>query len=163
MALVPWRSNMPWKPFQQTLSPFGDLSALRSEMDRLFDTFFGNMASGGTQEPLWTPRVDLLEHDTEFILLADLPGMQQEDIDVSVQENILTLQGKRSVEYAAHSGDGGYQYCERASGTFCRRFALGVPVEADKITASYKAGVLEVHIPKAATAQPKRIPVHATA
>jgi HSP20 family protein len=163
MALVPWRSTMPWRPFQQTVSPFEGLSALRSEMDRLFETFLGDMGDGGARESLWAPRVDLLEHDTEFILQADLPGMQQEDMDISVQENILTLQGKRSGEHAAHNGNGGYQYRERVFGTFCRRFALGVPVEADKITATYKAGVLEVHIPKAAIAQPKRIPVQATA
>ena len=110
----------------------------------------------------WSPRVDLLEHEQEFVLMADLPGMKQEDIDISVQNNLLTLQGKRMVKYATQNGQNGHgsQYTERAWGTFCRRFPLGAAVDADHITATYQAGVLEVHLPKTAAAQPKRIAIH---
>jgi HSP20 family protein len=90
--------------------------------------------------------------------------MQQDDINVSVENNILTLQGKRLVEYAAPNGQNGApHYRERAFGTFCRRFTLGAAVDAAQITATYKAGVLEVHIPKTAAAQPKRIAVQSAA
>jgi len=133
-------------------------------MDHLFNAFLGSMPSSGVQESLWYPRVDLQEHDQEFVLVADLPGMQQEDIQITVENNILTLQGKRMVEHRAENEQNGYaHYSERAFGTFCRRFTLGAAVDADQITATYKAGVLEVHIPKTAAAQPKRIAVRASA
>jgi HSP20 family protein len=140
------------------------MESLRAELDHLFNSFLGSMPSSGVQESLWYPRVDLQEHDQEFVLVADLPGMKQEDIQITVENNILTLQGKRLVEHRAENGQNGYaHYSERAFGTFCRRFTLGAAVDADQITATYKAGVLEVHIPKTAAAQPKRIAVRALA
>ena len=162
MALVRYNSMMPWRPSQEPWSPFGGIESLRAEMDRLFNAFFGTMQPSGTSEALWYPQVDLLEHDQEFVLVADLPGMKQEDINITVENNILTLQGKRLVEHRAENGQNGYaHYSERAFGTFCRRFTLGAAVDADHITATYTAGVLEVHIPKTAAAQPKRIAVQA--
>jgi len=163
MALVRYTPTMPWRPSQHSWSPLEGIGSLRAEMDRLFDAFFGPMQPAGAADSLWYPRVDLLEHDQEFVLVADLPGMQQEDIDISVQNNLLTLQGKRVVEHDTQNGPNGrgYQYTERASGTFCRRFTLGADVDADAITATYKAGGLEVHIPKTAAAQPRRIAVQA--
>ena len=164
MALVRWNPMMPWSPSQEPWSPFTGMESLRSEMDRLFNTYFGNMPSSGASESLWYPRVDLREQEQEFVLMADLPGMKQDDINITVENNILTLQGKRQVEHEAQNGQNGYaHYSERAYGSFCRRFTLGAEVDADKITATYTAGVLEVHIPKTAAAQPKRIAVQATA
>jgi HSP20 family protein len=133
-------------------------------MDRLLTSFFGGTPSAGANESLWYPRVDLQEHDQEFVVMADLPGMQQDDINITVENNILTLQGKRTFEHEGENGQNGYaHYRERAYGIFCRRFTLGAAVDADKITATYKAGVLEVHIPKTAAAQPKRIAVQSAA
>jgi HSP20 family protein len=140
------------------------MESLRSEMDQLLNSFFGTPPSAGANEALWYPRVDLREHDQEFVLVADLPGMQQEDINISVENNILTLQGQRTFEHDDQHGPNGYaHYRERAYGTFCRRFTLGAAVDAENITATYKAGVLEVHIPKTAAAQPKRIAVQSAA
>jgi HSP20 family protein len=133
-------------------------------MDRLFNTYFGNMLSSGAAESLGFPRVDLQEHDEEFVLVADLPGMKHEDLNVTVEDNVLTLQGKREVEHTAeHGQNGSAQYSERAYGSFCRRFTLGPAVDADQITATYTNGVLEVHIAKTPAAQPKRIPVQSAA
>ena len=161
MALARWNPMVPWRPSQDPWSSFTEMESLRSEMDRLLTSFFGGMPSTGANESLWYPRVDLREHDQEFVVMADLPGMKQEDINITVENNILTLQGKRHVE---HEGQNGYaHYSERAYGTFCRRFTLGAAVDAEKITATYKAGVLEVHIPKTAAAQPKRIAVQSAA
>ena len=160
MAVVRWNPTMPWKPSQEPWSPMAGVESLRTEMDRLFETFLGSMQPSSTHEALWYPRIDLLEHDREFVLMADLPGMQQDDIHIAVENNILTLQGKRLVEHAAQNGQNGApHYHERTFGTFCRRFTLGAVVDTDQITATYKAGVLEVHIPKNAAAQPKRIAV----
>ena len=164
MALVRWNPTLPWRPSQESWSPFTGMESLRAEMDHLFNSFLGTMPSSGTQESLWYPRVDLREQDQAFVLVADLPGMQQDDINITVENNILTLQGKRLVEHTAENGQNGYaHYRERAFGMFCRRFTLGAAVDADHITATYKAGVLEVHIPKTAAAQPKRIAVQASA
>ena len=96
-----------------------------------------------------------------FVLVADLPGMHQEDINVSVQDNVLTLEGKRTFEHV-ENGQSTYHYSERTSGTCCRRFLLSTAVNAAQITATYKQGVLEVHLPKAVEAQPKRIAVQAS-
>jgi HSP20 family protein len=130
-------------------------------MDWLFDSFAGSTQPSGIRESVWTPRVDLLEHEQEFVLVADLPGMTQEDFNVSVQDDVLTLEGKRTLA-PAENGQGRYHYSERMSGTFCRRFLLSTAVNAEQITATYKHGVLEVHLPKAVEAQPRRIAVQAS-
>jgi HSP20 family protein len=161
MAVVRWNPPMPWRPFQQPWSPFEGIESLRNEMDQLFESFAGNTQPSSIRESVWTPRVDLLEHENEFVLVADLPGMKEEDINISVQDNVLTLEGKRTFAHT-ENGQGRYQYSERASGTFCRRFQLSTAVNADQITATYKDGVLEVHLPKAPEAQPKRIAVQAS-
>lgn len=164
MALARWNAMMPWRPSQEPWSPFTGMESLRSEMDQLLNSFFGTTPSVGANESLWYPRVDLREHDQEFVLVADLPGLNQEDINISVENNLLTLQGQRTFEHEGQNGQSGYtHYRERAYGTFCRRFTLGAAVDAEKITATYKAGVLEVHIPKTAAAQPKRIAVQSAA
>ena len=164
MALVRWNPMMPWRPSQEPWSPFEGIESLRAGMNELFNSLLGTTPASGTPESLWYPRVDLREQEQEFVLVADLPGMKQEDINITVENNILTLQGKRVVEHSAQNGPDGYtHYSERAFGTFCRRFTLGAAVDADHITATYKAGVLEVHIPKTAAAQPKRIAVQAAA
>ena len=161
MALVRYNPMMPWRPSQDPWSPLAGLESLRAGMDELFNSFLGSMSSSGANESMWYPRVDLREHDQEFVLVADLPGMKQDDINITVENNILTLQGKRVAEHEGQNGSA--QYRERVFGTFCRRFTLGAAVDAEHITATYKAGVLEVHIPKTAAAQPKRIAVQAAA
>jgi HSP20 family protein len=130
-------------------------------MDRLFESFAGSPQLSGIRQSEWMPRVDLLEHEQEFVLVADLPGMKQEDMNVSVQDNVLTLEGTRTFAHV-ENGQGKDHYSERTSGTFCRRFMLSTAVNAEKITAIYKNGVLEVHLPKAVEAQPKRITVQAS-
>src|SRR5215468_4942372 len=99
MALVRWNPMMPWRPSQEPWSPFTGMEVLRADIDHLFNRFFGTMQPANASESLWYPRMDLREHDQEFVLVADLPGMKQDDIHVSVENNILTLQGKREVEH----------------------------------------------------------------
>ena len=164
MALMRWNPMMLWRPTQEPWSPFTGIASLRTEMDRLFNTYFENMLSSAASESLWNPRVNFQEHDQEFVLVADLPGMKQDNINVTVDDHVLTLQGKREEEHKAQNGqNGSAHYTERSYGTFCRRFTLGAAVDADTITATYKDGVLEVHIPKTAAAQPKRITVQSAA
>jgi HSP20 family protein len=82
---------------------------------------WGSTQPSGIRESVWTPRVDLLEHEQAFVLVADLPGITQEDFNVSVQDNVLTLEGKRTCTHAEH-GQGRYQYSERMSGHFAGVF-----------------------------------------
>ena len=161
MAVVRWNPTLPSRPFQQPWSPFERIESLSNEMDRLFASFAGSPQPSGIRQSEWMPRVDLLEHEKACVLVADLPGMQQENINVSVQDNVLTLEGKRPFEHT-ENGQGRYHYSERTSGTFCRRFMLSTAMNAAQITATYKHGVLEVHLPKAVEAQPKRIAVQAS-
>ena len=161
MAVVRWHPTMPWRPFQQPWRPFEGIESLRHEMDRLFEPFAGSTQQSGIRESEWIPRVDLLEHENAFVLVADLPGMKEDDFTIAVQDNVLTLEGKRTCAYTEH-GHGRYHSSERASGTFCRRFLLSAAVKAAQITATSKHGVLAVHLPKAAEAQPKRRVVQAS-
>jgi len=152
---------MPSRPFQQPWSPFEGIESLRNEMDRLFESFVGPTQPSSIRESLWTPRVDLLEHEHAFVLVADLPGMTKDDFNIAVQDNVLTLEGTRTFA-RVENGQGRYHYSERTWGTFCRRFMLSTAVNADKITATYTNGVLEVHLPKAQEAQPKKRAVQAS-
>jgi HSP20 family protein len=164
MALMRWNPMMLWRPTQEPWRPFTGIASLRTEMDRLFNTYFENMLASGASESLRYPRVDLQEHDQAFVLVADLPGMKQDDIQITVEDHVLTLQGTREEEQKAQNGqNGSAHYTERSYGTFCRRFTLGAAVDADTITATYKDGVLAVQMPKTAAAQPKRITVQSAA
>src|SRR5215831_893688 len=129
MAFVRWNPLWPWRPSQEPWSPWEGMESWRRELDQFRNAFFRTVAPAGAQESLWYPWVDLREHDQEFVFVADLPGMQQEDIHITVENNVLTLQGTRTCEHEAQNGHNGYaQYRERAYGTFCRRFTLGAAV-----------------------------------
>src|SRR5262249_41282550 len=101
MALVRWNPMMLWRPTQDPWSPFPGRASLRTEMDRLFHTYFGNMLSSGAAESSGYPQVDLQAHDQAFVLVADLPGMKQDDINVTVEDHVLTLQGTREIQHQA--------------------------------------------------------------
>ena len=132
MAVVRWNPTMPWRPFQQPWSPFEGSESLRHEMDRLFESFAGSTQPSGIRESEWIPRVDLLERENVFVLVADLPGMHQEDINVSVQDNVLTLEGKRTLEHV-ENGQGQYHYSERASGTSAGAFCSAPPSTRNRL------------------------------
>src|SRR5262249_33036563 len=97
MAVVRWNPTMPWRPFQHPWSPFEGMESLRHEMDRLFESFAGSTPPSGIRESTWTPRVDLLEHEHACVLVADLPDMKEDDFTIAVQDDVLTLEGKRTL------------------------------------------------------------------
>jgi HSP20 family protein len=150
-----------WSP--ETLSPawrpFAEFGTLRREIDRVFNTFwpFGG-SDAGANAAMWTPCVDLMEKDDEYVLHAELPGMKLDDIHIQFHEGMLTIQGERKLEHEAHNG---HYHRERAYGVFSRSFMIGPAAEADQISATYKDGILEVHVPKMAEAKPKRIMIQA--
>lgn len=142
-----------------TWSPFRQLSTLRSEIDRLFESPL-NLLTTGSQQFLngWLPAIDLYEENDHFILKAELPGMRKEDIEISMHGDVLTLAGERKEDERFVKAQ--VYRAERSLGRFQRTFTLPVPVAVDKVQASYKDGVLTVTLPKAEEAKPKQINVN---
>ena len=132
--------------------PFGELFGLGRE----FDDLFGDKPASGDHVD-FAPAVDLEEKEDHFVVTADLPGVSEKDIDVKVEDGVLLLSGKREVSKEEKT-EGRY-YRERSSGSFCRTFSLGDGVDAAKIEAVYKNGVLTVKLPKKEETKPRQIPV----
>jgi HSP20 family protein len=138
-------------------SPERELQRLRAGMDRLFEEVFSEGGESGWQGGAWAPPVDLYEADDAFVLRAELPGLSKDDVHIEVHERTLTLRGERKHE--AEVKEGCYQRRERAYGGFQRAFWLPTTVDAEKIQASFKDGVLELRLPKSEAAKPKRIAI----
>ena len=136
-------------------------SLLRREMDSLFDNFF----RGFDIEPfesrmgVFSPKVDVTENDKEIKISAELPGMDEKDIDVSLQNDMLTIKGEKKEEKEEKGKD--YYRMERSYGSFSRTIPLSVDVETDKVEAKFKKGVLSITLPKTAkaVAETKKIAV----
>lgn len=132
---------------------------LQDEIKQVFDKFFnaddGDASSVVTSQ--WVPRVDIKEEAERFVILADLPGVDPNDIEVQMDKGILSIKGERKVESALESER--YSRIERAHGVFYRRFALPDSANAEGITATGRHGVLEITIPKRPQATPRRIQV----
>jgi HSP20 family protein len=136
--------------------PFSDLWDMRSEMSHLLDSFFGRPQERAVAGN-WYPAVDIYEEKDHYLVKAELPGVKQNDIKVSLTDNTLTLQGERKAEHEEKHN--GYYRLERTYGKFHRSFKLPVEVNADKIKAKYKDGILEIDIPKSEKAKPKEISI----
>jgi HSP20 family protein len=108
----------------------------------------------------WSPAVDIYDKGAEVVIHAEIPGMKKEDIDVRVENNILTIRGKR--ERKEEVNEEGYFRAERTYGAFSRSFSLPTTVEIGKIAAEYKDGVLTLRLPKAEEAKPRQIEVKVT-
>lgn len=135
--------------------PFRGLVSLRSDFDRLFESFFGNLPV--VQESMWAPVVDIVEKNGNIEVKAELPGMSKEDIKVTVKDNVLSLSGERKQEIETKEKT--FHRIERFYGSFCRNIQLPERVKADKVKATYKDGVLNIVLPKPASAKPKKIDV----
>jgi HSP20 family protein len=125
------------------------------EVDRLFDAFFGQAER--TAGRRWVPPMDLVEAGDHFVLKADLPGLRDEDVKLEVQDGTLTISGERKAEHEA--SEKGWYRIERSFGSFSRSLTLPDNVDASAITADFKDGVLEVHIPKPEERKPQRISI----
>lgn len=106
---------------------------------------------------VWSPGVDVLEDADNIVIQADLPGMNQDDIDIEVTDDSLTIKGER--KFPAEANRDQYIRVERQYGAFQRSFTIGVPIEAEQIKATYRNGILELTIPKAEITRPKKVPV----
>ena len=141
--------------------PFRELSSLQTEMNRLFNTAFGDLPNGGTGGAArrWMPPMDLLETDEHFVLRADLPGMTEADVNIELEDNVLTVSGERKAE--REDKREGFYRMERAFGSFSRSLTLPKGVDPEAVNASFDQGVLEVRIPKPEQRKPRRINISA--
>ena len=138
--------------------PVERLSTLREEINRLFDSPFGELSRHMELFNGWTPAIDLYEDKDNLIVKAELPGMKRQEIDISVHDGTLTISGERKHE--EKSQDGEPYRSERFFGRFHRTLALPKPVEPDKAKANYHEGLLTVILPKTEEAKPKQIQVN---
>lgn len=153
MTLTRWM-----KPEVAAGTPFWHLNTLRNEIDRLFEEPLAELTRG-TQQFLggWLPAVDLYESKDNVIVRAEMPGMKKEEIEINLHEGVLTISGERKAD-ETHK-DAEVCRSERFLGRFQRTIALPGSVQADKVTASYKDGILTVTLPKTEESKPRQIEV----
>jgi HSP20 family protein len=140
--------------------PARELQTIQQEMNRLFGAAFDADVgvSNGNGARRWIPAMDLIEENDQFVLRADLPGVEQDAVDVELQDNLLTISGERKSEHEEHTG--GYYRIERARGAFSRSLTLPEGVNPEGIEASFKNGVLEVRVPKPEQRKPRRVAIN---
>ena len=142
MALVRWE-------------PAREVDSLQSEVNRVFDAFFGNGSGGHARR--WVPAMDLVETDEQLVLRADLPGLSRDDVEIEVKDGALTVSGERKAETEERSE--GFYRVERSFGRFSRSMTVPDGVDAAAIAASFADGVLEVRIPKPEQRKPHRVEI----
>jgi HSP20 family protein len=145
MALIRWE-------------PARELGTIQNEMNRLFNTFFDTPTQGnGGAYRRWVPAMDLVETDGEYVLKADLPGLSESDVNIELEDRVLTISGERKAENEERKE--GYYRIERSFGSFARSLTVPEGVDGDAVKASFENGVLEVRIPKPEARKPKKVEI----
>ena len=147
-----------WRPFGAVIErdPFRDI---QGEVNRLFDSFLGRPGSTatGTGSPVWMPVFDLYETHDDLVLNFELPGVREKDVSLSVTGDMLTVRGERQFNQVLKEDN--YLHMERVYGKFERSVQLPKPIQTDRVTASFRDGVLEVKLPKAEAVKSKEIKI----
>jgi HSP20 family protein len=147
MALIRWE-------------PVAELNTIQNEMNRLFNSFFDPSAPtgrGNSTTRRWLPPMDLVETPDHYVLRADLPGLSDGDVNVQLEDNVLTISGERQAEHEDQQE--GYYRLERAFGAFTRSLTLPDGVNPDGVQAHFDRGVLEIRIPKPEQKKPKTVQI----
>ena len=141
-------------------TPMGNLYAFQNEMNRMFNEFFhsGTGEEARSRISTWTPSVDIYETDDALVIKAELPGVSKDDVSIDVHQNTLTLRGQRKHE--AEVKDEQYHRVERSYGSFQRSFTLPSTIDYEKVQATFKDGVLELHLPRLESAKPRQIAIN---
>jgi HSP20 family protein len=139
------------------LDPFRGLSSLQDQVNRLFDDNVHRGRSGNSEMAVWSPAVDIFETENEIVVKADLPDVQEKDLDVRVENNTVTIRGERKFDREVNEDN--YLRVERTYGTFTRSFSLPNTVNYDAIRAEYRNGVLTVRMPKREETKPRQIKI----
>lgn len=144
MSMTRWEPSRNWNTLQE-------------QVNRLFEDSFARSRSGQAELASWAPAVDIYETENELVVKADLPDMQEKDIDVRVENNTLTVRGERKFNNEVNEDN--YLRVERTYGAFTRSFSLPNTVNTEGIRAEYKNGVLSVRMPKREETKPKQIKI----
>lgn len=139
-------------------NPVRDMVTFRRQMDRLFDNFMDESMAGRLENQSWGLALDIAENDNAFIVKASVPGVKPEDLDISLNDNTLTIRGEVKSDETIEEGQ--YHVRERRFGSFTRTLTLPRTVNRDAIDANYEDGVLTLNIPKSEEVQPRRITVN---
>ena len=145
-----------WKPTTDVWEPVGSIEDIREEMTRMFDTSLRRR--GSLLDGAFAPAIDVVEEKDEFLVKVDLPGLSKDDVSVAIQDNFLTIRGERKHE--VEKKESNYYHRERVHGQFTRSIELPTRVDAGKVQANFKDGVLYVTLPKSEEAKPKEIKVN---
>jgi HSP20 family protein len=138
--------------------PFRDLRTLQEEVNRLFSTnLTRSFGEEGIERGAWSPSVDIFENKDQIVLEAELPGMNKEDFELSIENNVITLRGERQFEKKEENDN--YHRVERSYGAFTRSFTLPQTVSGEGATAEYQNGVLRVTLPKREETKARRIEI----
>lgn len=132
---------------------------LQQEMGRLLESFFGRSPQMTGPDRAWAPLVDMYETGDDLVVVAELPGVKEQDIRLAVTGDVLTLRGERGSDATASEASSQYR-SERWFGRFERMVALPIPVQADRIKATYREGLLTVRLPKAEEIKPREIRIN---
>jgi len=152
MAIVRFR------PFSQAVDSFRDFGDMQAEVNRLFDNFLGRPAQQHAgMERVWAPAVDMYETKEALVVVAELPGLVEKDIHLSIVGDVLSVRGERSWNQEVKQEN--YYRGERWYGKFERSLPLPMPVQADKVSAKYRDGVLTITLPKVEEIRPKEIKI----
>jgi HSP20 family protein len=143
-----WRAGRP--------AAWEDLFNARRDVDRIFDRFFNGAPSAVT---VWSPSVDVRESKDDIAVSVELPGLRREDVNLTVENNVLTISGEKKQEFEEGKEDGDYHLIERCYGKFERSFTLPRSVDPENITARFDDGVLKVVLSKIPAAKPKQIAI----
>jgi HSP20 family protein len=141
----------------QRFDPFRDLTDIQAEIDRAFGSYFGARPRVAAAERTWAPAIDVYETRDDLVVAVELPGVREKDVRVTMTGDVLSLRGQRGP--APEAREEHYHRIERWSGTFERDVKLPIPVQADRIRASYKDGVLEIRLPKLPEPKPREIKI----
>lgn len=137
-------------------TPLSELDALENRMNRWMSRVFPGHTLAETSE--WVPEVDMIDTDGEYVITAETPGMSKEDIDIDVQEGVLTLSGEKKESKEHESAH--HRYFERRYGSFVRSFSLPRAVDAEKVKAEYQDGVLTIHLPKSEESRGRKVKIN---
>ena len=137
------------------LDPFRGLNSLQDQVNRLFDETFSRGRSAESEMGTWAPAVDIYETEQELVLKADLPEVNQQEIDIRIENNMLTIRGERKFHNEVSQDN--YLRVERAYGPFSRSFSLPNTLKTEAIKADYQNGVLSIRMPKREESRPKQI------
>ncbi len=146
MAIIKW-------------SPARDIASLQQGINRLFEDVFSQSGDYDSEAMgTWRPPVDIIDTEPAIIIFAEIPGVDKENVAIEVKENVLSISGERSVDHSV--GNGSYMRSERVFGRFARSFALPAMIATEKITASFKDGVLKITIPKPEAEKPRQVSIN---